>query len=105
MQPLEHGCVLLQLPLQAAKPLLSLRNCRAETVPAQRTPMTSAVKNIELIFFMIALLLVARSNVPQPNDDRLFCSLRCGQLARPAGQSGLSDESGRARSMERGERA
>ncbi|HEX9254162.1 MAG TPA: hypothetical protein VF938_01405 [Candidatus Angelobacter sp.] len=64
MQPLEHGCVLLQLPLQAAKPLLSVRNCRAETVPAQRTPMTSAVKNIDLIFFMIALLLTMLDYFP-----------------------------------------
>ena len=93
MQPLEHGCVLLQLPLQAAKPLLSVRNCRAETVPAQRTPMTSAVKNIDLIFFMIALLLVARPNVPEPNDDRLFCRLGCDEIARPAGESGLNDAS------------
>jgi hypothetical protein len=58
-QPVRQGLVALQPPPQVAKPLASLRNCRAETVPAQRTPMTSAVKNIDSIFFMIAFLLVA----------------------------------------------
>ena len=54
-QPLvAQGWVALQVPPQVANPFASLRNCRAETVPAQRTPMTSAVKNIDLIFFMIA---------------------------------------------------
>lgn len=57
-QPERQGLLTPQLPPQVAEPLASLRNCRAETVPAHRTPMTSAVKNIELIFFMIAFLLV-----------------------------------------------
>src|SRR5437868_5833927 len=57
-QPVWQGLVALQPPPQVAEPFASLRNCRAETVPAQRTPMTSAVKNIDLIFFMIAFLLV-----------------------------------------------
>jgi hypothetical protein len=52
MQPLEQGCVLLQLPLQAAKPLTSLRNCRAETVPAQRTAATMAASNVVLMVFL-----------------------------------------------------
>jgi hypothetical protein len=68
MQPVEQGCVLLQLPLQAAKPLASLRNCRAESVPAQRTPMTSAVKNIELTFFMITFLLVRCSRIERSSN-------------------------------------
>jgi hypothetical protein len=55
-----QGLVALQVPPQVY-PWTPLRNCRAETVPAQRTPMTSAVKNIELIFFMIAFLLVPYS--------------------------------------------
>lgn len=48
MQPLEQGCVLLQLPLQAAKPLVSVRNWRAETVPAQRTAVTIVANNADL---------------------------------------------------------
>jgi hypothetical protein len=70
-QLLGQGWLALQVPLQA-KPLGSLRSCRAETVPAQRTPMTSAVKNIDLIFFMIAFLLVPRSNVPGANGPAIL---------------------------------
>jgi hypothetical protein len=62
-QPAAQGWVELQLPPQVVEPLASLRNCRAETVPAQRTPMTSAIKNIDLMFFMIAFLLVPGPNV------------------------------------------
>jgi|SRR6476646_9905548 len=54
-QPVRQGLPTPQLPPQVAKPLASLRNCRAETVPAQRTPMTSAVKNIDLIFLFMSL--------------------------------------------------
>jgi hypothetical protein len=53
-QPLLQGLPTPQLPPHVAEPFASLRNCRAETVPAQRTPMTSAEKNIDLNFFMIA---------------------------------------------------
>ena len=53
-QPLAHSWVALQEPPQVVEPLAPLCNCRAETVPAQRTPMASAVKNIDLIFFMIS---------------------------------------------------
>jgi hypothetical protein len=60
-QPVWQGLVALHPPPQVAKPFASLRNCRAETVPAQRPPITSAVKNIDLIFFMIAFLLVPGS--------------------------------------------
>jgi hypothetical protein len=57
MQPVEQGCTLLQLPLQAAKPRLSVRNWRADTVPAQRTAVTMVVSNIVLILFMTTPLL------------------------------------------------
>jgi hypothetical protein len=40
-QLLGQGWMALQVPLQA-KPLGSLRNCRAETVPALKTAMTMA---------------------------------------------------------------
>ena len=53
MQPVLQGLFAPQLPPQVAEAFASLRNCRAETVPAQRTPMTSAVKNIDFIFFMM----------------------------------------------------
>lgn len=52
MQPLEQGCVLLQLPLQAAKPFVSVRNWRAETVPAQRTAVTIVASSVDLIIFL-----------------------------------------------------
>jgi hypothetical protein len=55
-QRLAQGLLTPQPPPQVTDPSASLRNCRAETVPAQRTPMTSAVKNIDLIFFMISSL-------------------------------------------------
>jgi len=51
IQPVAQGCVLLQLPLQAAKPLVSPRNCRAESVPAQSTAVTIAASNVDLIAF------------------------------------------------------
>jgi hypothetical protein len=53
--------------------------------------MTSAVKNIELIFFMIAFLFVPGLNVPKPNYDRLFCRLGCDEIAHACRESGLND--------------
>jgi hypothetical protein len=67
-QPVWQGLLTPQLPPQVAEPFASLRNCRAETVSAQRTPMTSAVKNIELIFFMIAFLLVRCSRTERSSN-------------------------------------
>lgn len=55
MQPVEQGCVLLQLPLQAAKPLASVRNWRAETVPTQRTAVTIVASNVDLITFLLMI--------------------------------------------------
>jgi hypothetical protein len=52
MQPVAHGCTLLQLPLQAAKPLLSLRSWRAETVPAHSTAVIMAARNVDLSIFL-----------------------------------------------------
>jgi hypothetical protein len=75
-QPVWHGLLTPQLPPQVAEPFASLRNCRAETVPAQRTPMTSAVKNIELIFFMIAFLLVRCSRTERSSNRTMtgYCA-------------------------------
>jgi hypothetical protein len=52
MQPVAHGCTLLQLPLQAAKLLLSLRSWRAETVPAHSTAVIMAARNVDLSIFL-----------------------------------------------------
>jgi hypothetical protein len=67
-QPVLQGLLTPQLPPQVAEPFVLLRNCRAETVPAQRTPRTSAAKNIDLIFLlMIAFLLCFKAElVPGP---------------------------------------
>ncbi|MCU1253735.1 MAG: hypothetical protein JWM83_34 [Candidatus Angelobacter sp.] len=59
MQPVEQGCVLLQLPLQAAKPFASDRSWRAETVPAQRTAVTKVPSNVFLMNFLLILSLVS----------------------------------------------
>ena len=52
-QLLGQGRVALQVPLQA-KPLGSFRNCRAESVPAQRTAETIAVKS--MVFILLLML-------------------------------------------------
>jgi hypothetical protein len=50
-QPLvAQGWVALHVPPQV-NPLAPLRNCRAETVPAQRTVVTIAASNVDLIAF------------------------------------------------------
>jgi hypothetical protein len=49
MQPVLQGLVALQPPPQVANPVASIRSCRAETVPAQRTAAAIAVKTMFLI--------------------------------------------------------
>jgi hypothetical protein len=51
--PLAQGLLTPQLPPQVARPFALLRNCRAETVPAHTTLMTSAAKRVDLIFFFM----------------------------------------------------
>jgi len=58
MQPLEHCSELLQLPLQAAKPLLLVRSWRAETVPAHKTVTTIVASNVDLIIFLPMITLL-----------------------------------------------
>jgi hypothetical protein len=61
-QLLGQGWMALQVPLQA-KPLGSLRNCRAETVPALKTAMTMVPnKKFCVVFLMI--------DSPFPLQDR-----------------------------------
>jgi hypothetical protein len=88
-QPVWQGLVALHPPPQVAKSFASLRNCRAETVPAHRTPMTSAVKNIDLIVFMIAFLLAPGSK----EIVGLLCRFGGNEIARAACESGLNDAS------------
>jgi hypothetical protein len=38
-----------------AKPVASLRNCRAESVPAQSTAVTMAASNVDLIVFVFMI--------------------------------------------------
>jgi len=66
MQPVAHGCTLLQLPLHAAKPLLSVRNWRADTVPAHSTAVTIAVMNVDLSIFLPMI-------APSSNGDTEQC--------------------------------
>jgi hypothetical protein len=54
--PLAQGLPMPQVPPQVVKPFALLFNCRAETVPAHRTPMTSATKRVDLIFFFMIFL-------------------------------------------------
>ena len=56
MQPLLQGLFAPQLPPQVAEAFASLRNCRAETVPAQRTAVTIAIRNVFLMVFLIIKL-------------------------------------------------
>jgi hypothetical protein len=65
MQPVEQGCTLLQLPLQAAKPLLSVRNWRADTVPAHRTAVTIAARNVDLTIFLLMIAPISNDNPGQ----------------------------------------
>lgn len=53
MHPLEHWRLLVQLPLQAAKPVVLLLNWTAETVPAPSTAVTSKANNPFLMTFDI----------------------------------------------------
>jgi len=52
-QLLGQGRVALHVPLQA-KPLGSLRSCRAETVPTHRTATAMTANNRFWIFFFMA---------------------------------------------------
>jgi hypothetical protein len=56
MQPVLQGLFAPQLPPQVAEVFASMRNWRAETVPAQRTAVTMAASDMDLIvlIFMIS---------------------------------------------------
>jgi hypothetical protein len=62
MQPLLQGLFAPQLPPHVVNPLALLRNWRAETVPAQRTAETIAVKNIVFILLLMAGLLLLKKH-------------------------------------------
>jgi hypothetical protein len=52
MQPLGQGALAPQDPRQAEKPFASVRNWRAETVPAKRTAVIIVASNVDLIIFL-----------------------------------------------------
>jgi hypothetical protein len=54
MQPPLQCTVALHAPLQTGSRLVGVRSCRAETVPAQRTAIAIAARNV----FLIALLMI-----------------------------------------------
>lgn len=49
-----QGMVALHVPLQTGSKLARVRSCRAETVPAQRTAVAIAARNV----FLIVLLMI-----------------------------------------------
>jgi hypothetical protein len=81
-QPLGQGFVLLHDPWQAANPRLPFFNCRAESVPAQRTAVIIVASNVFLIAF---LLMVCSPFRPSSLMRGLhLCYLPAG--ASPAGR-------------------
>lgn len=46
--------VALHVPLQTGSMLADFCSCRAETLPAQRTSITSALKSVILVFLFMA---------------------------------------------------
>jgi hypothetical protein len=57
MQGPLHGLVALHVPTQAGNKLADICNCRAETVPAQRTAIAIAARNVFLIVLLMILSL------------------------------------------------
>jgi hypothetical protein len=82
MQPVKQGLTLLQLPLQAAKPLLSVLNWCAETVPAQRTAVTIAARNVDLSILLLMVAPVLKSQ-PWVNAGELHSTGFAGGLTGP----------------------
>jgi hypothetical protein len=65
-----QGRVALQVPPQVGTVAATLRNCRAETVPAQRTATEIAVRNIfSILLPMIVFLSVTNPNLLQIPED------------------------------------
>jgi hypothetical protein len=56
-----QGWVRLQVPPQVVELLAPLRNCRAETVPAQRTTATIVDSNVVFISFLLMLVFLSYS--------------------------------------------
>lgn len=84
MQPVEQGCTLLQLPLQAAKPLVSVLSWRADTVPAHRTAVMIAARNVDLtiFFLMIAPFRFATLSICKRwTMSREFIPLACSEVS------------------------
>lgn len=84
-----QGMVALQVPLHTGSRLVGVRSCRAETVPAQRTAVAIAARNVFLIVLLMILFLSITS--PEMNKVRLFCRLGCHQEARTYPFSGRNE--------------
>jgi hypothetical protein len=56
-----QGWVALHVPPQVVELLAPLRNCLAETVPAQRTTATTVASNVVFISFLLMLVFLSYS--------------------------------------------
>jgi hypothetical protein len=82
-QPLTQGWVALHVPPQVVELLALLRNCRAETVPAQRTTATIVAINVVFISFLLMLVFLSYSK-PEDRASRLLQHRRAGNWVRRA---------------------
>jgi hypothetical protein len=60
-----QGMVALQVPLHTGSRLVGVRSCRAETVPAQRTAVAIAARNV----FLIVLLMIHSPFYTSPRNE------------------------------------
>jgi hypothetical protein len=90
MQAPLQGIVALHVPLQAGIRLAGVRSCRAEIVPAQRTAMAIAARNVFLIVFLIFTSSFL-SDRRKMNTVRLFCRPGRHQQARAYPFSGRNE--------------
>ena len=91
MQTPPQCFVALQVPVQAGNTVDFFCNCRAETVPAQRTAMAIAARNVFLILLLMIHFSITDS--PKMNMGRLFCRLGCDEPAYARVEAGLYDAS------------
>jgi hypothetical protein len=68
MQGPLQGLVALQVPVHAGNSLAFICSCRAETVPAQRTAVATAARNV----FLIVLLMIHSSFLCYTSEDE-YC--------------------------------
>jgi hypothetical protein len=86
-----HGWVALQRPLQTPIAPGLFCNCRAETVLAQRTLMTSVVKSVALSFLF--MIVSFRAQLPDERGARAF-RFGCYEIAHAYSGSGVVEDAG-----------